>query len=83
MSAAEISTADAAPRWWDSDLVYRFRRSPVAMLAAAVTLLLVALALGADIVAPFDAFDPASANIIEASWQALIDAVEYGLSVAH
>ena len=25
----------------------------------------------------------ASANIIEASWQALIDAVEYGLSVAH
>ncbi len=36
------------------------------MLAAAVTLLLVALALGADIVAPFDAFDPASANIIDA-----------------
>jgi 2-isopropylmalate synthase len=25
----------------------------------------------------------ASANIIEASWQALVDAVEYGLSVAH
>ena len=25
----------------------------------------------------------ASANIIEASWQALVDSVEYGLSVAH
>ena len=25
----------------------------------------------------------ASANIIEASWQALVDAVEYGLTVAH
>jgi peptide/nickel transport system permease protein len=66
VEAPGLSTADAAPRWWDSDLLYRFRRSPVAMLAAAVTLLLVAVALGADIVAPFDAFDPASANIIDA-----------------
>jgi peptide/nickel transport system permease protein len=66
MSAAGLSAADTAPRWWDSDLVYRLRRSPVAMLSAVVTLLLVALALGADVVAPFDAFDPASANIIDA-----------------
>lgn len=52
--------------WWDGDLAYRFRHSPLAMVSALVTLLLVAVALGADFVAPFDAFDPASANVIDA-----------------
>ena len=52
--------------WWDSDLAYRFRRSPLAIVSALVTLLLVVVALGADVVAPFDAFDPATANVIDA-----------------
>ena len=53
-------------RWWDSDLVYDFRHSPVAIVALLVTLLLIAIAAGADLVAPFNVMDPASANVIDA-----------------
>lgn len=53
-------------RWWDSDFVYDFCRSPVAIVATIVTLALVAVALGADFVAPFNVNDPASANVVDA-----------------
>lgn len=52
--------------WWDSDLAYRFRRSPVAILAALVGLALLLAALGAPVLAPYDAFDPAAANAADA-----------------
>ncbi|WP_197028272.1 ABC transporter permease [Bosea sp. 117] len=52
--------------WWDSDLAYRFRRSPVAILAALVGLALLVAALGAPVLAPYDAFDPAAANAADA-----------------
>ena len=61
----ELHRADAQ-RWWDSDLAYDFRRSPVAIVATIVTIVLIASAIGADFIAPYDVNDPASANVIDA-----------------
>ncbi|MEL6585269.1 MAG: ABC transporter permease [Pseudomonadota bacterium] len=49
---------------WDSDLAYSFRRSPVAMVAALVTLLLVLAAVFAPLVATTNPFDPSSLNLM-------------------
>jgi peptide/nickel transport system permease protein len=59
-------SASRPPSWRNSDLLYEFRRSPVAVAAALVTLLLFILAIGAPWIAPFDATNPASANVIDA-----------------
>jgi peptide/nickel transport system permease protein len=61
-----MSTVAAAERWWDTDLVYNFRRSPVAIVALIVTVGLVVVALGANLFAPFNVMDPASSNVIDA-----------------
>ncbi len=61
-----MTVATAVHRWWDSDLVYDFRRSPVAIAALAVTIALVTLAVGANIFAPYNVMDPAIANVIDA-----------------
>ena len=53
-------------RWWEGDLAYDFLHSPFAIIATAVTIVLIAVALGANIIAPFDVNDPASANVIDA-----------------
>jgi peptide/nickel transport system permease protein len=61
------ANAIAPPRrWWDSDLAYDLRHSPVAIVALAVTVLLVAVAIGADVIAPYNVIDPANANVIDA-----------------
>jgi peptide/nickel transport system permease protein len=61
------TSAVAQPqRWWNSDFVYDFRHSPVAIIAATVTIVLIAVALGANLVAPFNVNDPASANVVDA-----------------
>ncbi|MBB6305907.1 ABC transporter permease [Xanthobacter tagetidis] len=62
MTAARATLAS----WWDGDLLYRFRRSPVAIVSLLVAVLLFAVALGADAIAPYDAFDPAAANVVDA-----------------
>ena len=66
------STAEAAPgarqrlaRIWDSDLLWSFRRSPVAIVAAVVTLLILLGALLAPVLAPQRAFDPGSLNLMD------------------
>jgi peptide/nickel transport system permease protein len=65
--SAEAGLSDErAPPWWDSDLAYDFRHSPVAVAAALVTIAIVATAIGADAIAPFDSNDPASANVVDA-----------------
>ncbi len=56
----------APERWWDGDLAYDFRHSPVAIIALLVTVLLVAAAAGAPWIAPYDVMDPANANVIDA-----------------
>ena len=49
----------------DSDLWLSFTASPVAMVSAAVTLIIVVCALLADVLAPQDAFDPAALNLMD------------------
>ncbi|MFO6464941.1 ABC transporter permease [Jannaschia sp. KMU-145] len=54
-------------RWksiWDSDIAYSFRRSPVAMVAALVTAILVLSAIFAPLVATTNPFDPSSLNLM-------------------
>ena len=66
MTAADARSAGAWRGWWDSDVIYDFRRSPVAVVSALVVFVIVAAAVGADVVAPFDSNNPASANVIDA-----------------
>jgi len=66
---AKATTAPPRPpsafaRAWDSDLAYSFRRSPVAMISALVTLILVLSAVFAPLIAPYDPFDPGSLNLM-------------------
>jgi peptide/nickel transport system permease protein len=64
---AETVAIDAGPvRWRDSDLVYDFRRSPVAIGSVAVTLILLIVGAGASFIAPYDVTNPAVANVIDA-----------------
>ncbi|MGN6571717.1 MAG: ABC transporter permease [Pseudolabrys sp.] len=65
--------ADVAPapqrtvlrRVLDSDMYYSFTRSPVTIASAVITLLLVAAALAAPLIAPHNPFDPASLSITD------------------
>jgi peptide/nickel transport system permease protein len=63
---AVVSGSEREPRWFEADLIHTFLRSPVAIAAALLALVLVMLALGADFIAPFNTNDPASANVIDA-----------------
>ena len=56
---------NALARAWDSDILYSFRRTPVAMIS---TVILVALVVGAVFcrwVAPYDPYDLASLNLMD------------------
>jgi peptide/nickel transport system permease protein len=53
-------------RVWEHDLAWSLRRSPVTVIAAALTLLCIAGALFAPWIAPQNPFDPASLNLNEA-----------------
>jgi len=62
-----VETARARSRLamaWDSDIAHSFRRSPVAMISAAVTLILVLSAVFAPLIAPHDPFNPATLNLM-------------------
>jgi peptide/nickel transport system permease protein len=52
-------------RAWDSDLAYSFRRSPIAIVAALVSAVLIGAALLAPWLAPQNAFDPAQLNLLD------------------
>jgi peptide/nickel transport system permease protein len=55
-------------RWrniWTSDLVWRFRHSPVAIVAAIVALALVSMAVFAPWLAPYNPFNPATLNLMD------------------
>lgn len=52
-------------RLWDSDVAYSFRRSPVAMVAAAVAFAIIMAAVLAPWIAPHDPFNPASLNLMD------------------
>jgi peptide/nickel transport system permease protein len=64
---------NALARWWDSDVAYSFRRTPVAIGAALVAFLLIFSAVFAQWVAPHNPFDLATINLLDANlppiWQ--------------
>ncbi len=64
--AAPGRLAAAVERFWDSDLAYSFRHSPVAIVAASVMLLIFAGAVFAPLLAPHDPFDLASVSLLDA-----------------
>ncbi|PWT93199.1 MAG: ABC transporter permease [Proteobacteria bacterium] len=66
MSVQSLPDGERPLRWRDSDLLYDFLHSPVALIAAVVTVAIVVLVLGADVIAPYNTNDPASANVIDA-----------------
>jgi peptide/nickel transport system permease protein len=47
-------------------VAYAFLRSPVAIVSGSLVLLFIAAALSAPVIAPYDAFDPANANVADA-----------------
>jgi peptide/nickel transport system permease protein len=69
--SARASAAPGAPgalaRAWDSDVAYSFRRSPVAMAAALIAVLMIFSSLLAEWVAPHNPFDLATINLMDAS----------------
>ncbi|MEM8812389.1 MAG: ABC transporter permease [Pseudomonadota bacterium] len=54
----------ALAKAWNSDLVWSFRHSPVAIVSLFVVLVLVGGALLAPFLAPYNPFDPASLNLM-------------------
>ncbi len=56
----------AIARFYDSDICYSFRRSPVTVAAAIVTLVIVSGALCAPWIAPHDPFDLATVSLLDA-----------------
>jgi peptide/nickel transport system permease protein len=52
-------------RAWDSDIVYSFRRSRVAIVATVVALGIIFAAILAPWIAPHDPFDPATLNLMD------------------
>ena len=55
----------ALRRAWDSDLAYSFRKSPVAIIAGTVALVVIMAAVLAPWIAPHDPFNPRSLNLME------------------
>ena len=56
---------DTINRFWNSDLAWSFRHSPVAIVAAAVALVMILSAVLAPWVAPHDPFNPATLNLMD------------------
>jgi len=58
---------NALARFWDSDVAYSFRKSPVAIGAFVVAVVLIFCAVFAHWVAPSNPFDLATINLLDAS----------------
>lgn len=62
-------------RFRDSDIFFSFRRSPVTIVAAIVTIVLVLAALLAPWIAPYNPFDPASLNLMDGFTRPMTDSM--------
>ena len=52
-------------RLWNSDLLYKFRRSPAAVISGTATLIFFIIAMAAGVLAPYDVMDPANASVVD------------------
>jgi peptide/nickel transport system permease protein len=66
-SAAPASAPGALRRLLDSDVFYSFRRSPLVVLSAVVTLICIGGAVLAPWLAPFNPFDLKTVNLLDAN----------------
>jgi peptide/nickel transport system permease protein len=66
-TAARPRPPSAWQRFFDSDLFWSFRRSPVTVAAAIVAATAILAAIGAPWIAPHDPFDLASLSLLDAS----------------
>ncbi len=58
-------TVDGLRRFFDGDIWYSFKRSPVTILSAVITVLFMSAALFAPLVAPHDPFDLAQVDLLD------------------
>ena len=65
MVAAVAKILDSWNRFFDGDLYYSFRQSPVTVSAAVVTVVMALAALFAPWIAPYDPFDVATLNLLD------------------
>src|SRR5512137_3157628 len=65
--APRTLSMQALARFWDSDVAYSFRQSPVAVGATVVAILMIFSAVFAAWVAPHNPFDLATLNLLDAS----------------
>jgi peptide/nickel transport system permease protein len=63
--AAVAKILDSWNRFFDTDLFYSFRQSPVTVSAAVVTVAMALAALFAPWIAPYDPFDVATLNLLD------------------
>jgi peptide/nickel transport system permease protein len=56
---------DRLARFWDSDISWSFRHSPVAIVASLVAMVLILGAVFAPAIAPHNPFDPSTLNLME------------------
>jgi peptide/nickel transport system permease protein len=66
MTAADEQRASRWARIWENSAAQDLLQSPIAALSALVVLALFIAAIGAPVLAPYDAFDPGSANVADA-----------------
>jgi len=64
-AAEALKQPGVVARFFSSDIWYSFTRSPVTMISAAVTALLILSAIFAPLIAPHDPFDPGSLSIMD------------------
>lgn len=63
---SDVLETGPRPRWTDSDLLHAWRKSPTAVFATGVLLVIVAMSILAPWLAPYDPFDPAQINLMDA-----------------
>ncbi|TCL08374.1 peptide/nickel transport system permease protein [Shimia isoporae] len=61
---AQSATQSRFAKAWDSDFMYNFRHTPVAVVSFFVVLLLILGAIFAPLIAPYDPFDPSSLDLM-------------------
>ncbi|MGC1262294.1 MAG: ABC transporter permease, partial [Jannaschia helgolandensis] len=64
MEPAEVVQPSRWRSIWDADVTWSFRHSPVAVVAAVVTLAMILSAIFAPWIATTNPFDPASLNLM-------------------